>query len=160
MWRRKSSRSCAELSSVPVAREDRDDDAPAWHERTSTLAGASLAAIVVMALLYFLISTFVREFDDPTPVQQYFLEPSTSGSVTRSGSSPTSTTQTITSTSPPVTSDFNTPGGETTTSGTSGTDTSSTSPTQRRPPRTRDDDPSTTRSRPRLNETRTLYPQP
>lgn len=138
---------------------DRDDDhrvGPAWHERTSTLAGASLAAVVVLALLYFLISTMVREFDDPAPVQQYFLDPTTSGSV-RVDDTSTTTTSTITSTVPPVTSDINDPNAPTTTSG---TDTSSTSPTQGRPPRTRDDDPTTTRQRPRLNETRTLYPQP
>lgn len=135
--------------------DDRRSVEPAWHERTSTVVGASLAGVVVLALLYFLISTFVREFDDPMPVQQYFLEPSTSGSVTRSGTS-TTTSQTITSTVPPITSDINGPTNTTTSS----TDTSSTSPTQRRPPRTRDDGPTTTRSRPRLNETRTLYPQP
>jgi hypothetical protein len=143
---------------------DRDDDDrrgrgsvdPAWHERTSTLAGASLAALVVLALLYFLISTMAREFDEPAPVQQYFLDPTTSGSL-RATDTSTTTTQTITSTSPPVTSDINDPNAPTTTSG---TETTSTSPTQRRPPRTRDDDPTSSRSRPRLNETRTLYPQP
>ena len=149
---------------------DRDDDRrsrrtgaavePAWHERTSTLAGASLAALVVLALLYFLISTMMREFDDPAPVQQYFLDPKTSGSFQPSDTS-TTTTQTITSTSPPMTSDINDPNAPTTSgTDTSASDTPSTSPTQRRAPRTRDDDPTSTRSRPRLNETRTLYPQP
>ncbi|WP_319455722.1 MULTISPECIES: hypothetical protein [unclassified Mycobacterium] len=144
---------------------DRDDvrggDAPAepaWHERTSTLVGASAAALVVMALLYFITSTLVREFNDPAPTPQYFLDPGgSSSSFSRTGSS-TSTTQTITSTSPPVTSDINNPG-ETTTSGTD-TSTSPSESTSRILPRTRDDEPRTTRSRPRLNETRTLYPQP
>jgi cytoskeletal protein RodZ len=141
---------------------NRDDDRrggtsvePAWHERTGTLAGVSLAALVVLGLLYFLISTVVRQFDEPPPVQQYFLDPTTSGSATFDTS--TTTSQTITSTSPPVTSDINDPNA---TSTTSGTDTSSTSPTRGRPPRTRDDDPTSSRQRPRLNETRTLYPQP
>ena len=138
--------------------DDRGGDAPAepaWHERTSTLVGASAAALVVMALLYFIISTLVREFNDPEPTPQYFLDPGgTSSSYSSTGLS-TTTTPTITSTSPPVTSDIN-PGDTTT----SGTDTSSSESTSRRPPRTRDDEPRTTRSRPRLNETRTLYPQP
>ena len=138
-------------------RRDRVSVEPAWHERTSTLAGASVAALLVLALLYLLISTFVREFDEPAPVQQYFLDPTTTGSARVTDSSSTSTTPTITSTSPPVTSDINDPSAPTTT--TSGTDTSDPS-TSRRPPRTRDNDATTTRQRPRLNETRTLYPQP
>jgi hypothetical protein len=142
---------------------DRDDDdrrggsavEPAWHNRTSTLAGASVAALLVLGLLYFLISTVVREVDEPTPVQQYFLDPTTSGSASY-GTTTSTTSQTITSTSPPVTSDINDPNATTTSS----TDTSETSPTRGRPPRTRDDDPTSSRQRPRLNETRTLYPQP
>lgn len=155
---------------MPVTGEGDDDDddrrsrragasvEPAWHERTSTLAGVSLAAVVVLALLYFLISTMVREFDEPAPVQQYFLDPSTSGSF-RPSDTESTTTQTITSTSPPVTSDINDPNAPPTTTTTSGTDTSGPS-TSRRLPRTRDDGPTSTRQRPRLNETRTLYPQP
>lgn len=135
---------------------DAEPAEPPWHEKTSTLLAASLAAVVVLALVYFLVSTMVREFDDPQPVQQYFLDPTTSGTERPSGST-TTTTQTITSTSPPITSDIN-PGDTTTSS----TDTS-TSTSTRRPSIGRDDDddgPSTTRSRPRLNETRTLYPRP
>lgn len=143
---------------------DRDGDVespaePAWHERTGTLAGASIGAVIVLALLYFLISTMAREFNDPSPTPQYFIEPSsTSGPSQRDA---TTTTETITSTSPPVTTDINpgdpaatTPGSETTSSSTS------YPPGATRPPRTRDPDATTTRSRPRLNETRTLYPRP
>jgi cytoskeletal protein RodZ len=146
--------------------DDRNDeqrrrapDEPAWHEKTSTLAGASLAALVVLGLLYFLISTVVRQFDEPAPVQQYFLDTSTTGSPRSSyGGATSSTTETITSTSPPVTTDIGAPG-ETTTSGTD--TTTSSSPGISYPPHTRDEDtPRTTRSRPRLNETRTLYPPP
>lgn len=152
-------RHLGERSDGRRSRDETRDDArpePAWHEKTSTLAGASVAAIVVLALLYFLISTMAREFNDPEPVRQYFIEPTTSGSQRPSGSSTTS--QTITSTVPPVTSDINP--GESTTS--SSTETSTRLPTTRRPTIGRDDDdgPTTTRSRPRLNETRTLYPQP
>ena len=151
---------------MPVA-GNRSDDAPggvhtepAWHERTPTLVGASAAALVVLALLYFLISTMVREFGEPDQAPQYYLDPGGTSSAYRTATSST-TTQTITSTSPPVTSDIN-PGDPTST--TSGTDTSSsdtsTRTSTRRPTTDDDDEPRTTRSRPRLNETRTLYPRP
>ena len=142
---------------------DRGDNArggvrtePAWHERTPTLVGASAAALVVLALLYFLISTMVREFGEPDQAPQYYLDPGGSSSAYRTSSSTSSTTtQTITSTSPPVTSDIN-PGDPTSTTSSSNTSTS----TSTRRPTTGDDEPRTTRSRPRLNETRTLYPRP
>ncbi len=148
--------------------DDRGGDAPtepAWHERTSILVGASVAALVVLALLYFIISTMVRSFSDPEPAPQYYLDPGGTSSFSRTQSAgATTTTETVTSTSPPVTSDIN-PGDPTST--TSGTDTTtpSSTPTStesvpRIPPHTRDSNEPTTRSRPRLNETRTLYPQP
>lgn len=145
---------------------DRPDEPrePAWHERTSTLLGASVAAIAAIAVVYFLVSSLVRQFDEPDPQQQYFLDPSSSRSATTSDTA-TTTTQTITSTSPPVTTDINDPNAPSSTSGTdtstSGTDTSSSDASTSRVPRTTDDDaPTSTRSRPRLNETRTLYPRP
>jgi hypothetical protein len=152
-----------------VTGEKPDEPAgPAWHERTSTLLAASVAALAALAVVYFLVSSLVRQFDEPDPEQPYFLDPRTSRSATTSGTA-TTTTQTITSTSPPVTTDINDPnapsstsGTDTSTSGTSGTDTSSSgATTTSRAPRTTDDDaPTSTRSRPRLNETRTLYPRP
>lgn len=138
---------------------------PAWHERTPTLVAASVGALAVIAIVYFLVSTIAKEFGDPDPVQQYFLEPS--GTSSRTSLTATTTTQTVTSTRAPITTDINpgdettTSGTETTTSGTSGTETSETSTTtSRSPSSTTEDDDETTRSRPRLNETRTLYPRP
>jgi hypothetical protein len=143
---------------------------PAWHERTSTLLAASVGAIAVIAVAYFLISSLVRDSGDPGPAEQYFIDTTTSGSRTPSSGAATTTTGTVTSTSPPMTTDINdpnappTPTSGTDTSGTetSGTDTptTETSTTARTPRATDDDDPTTTRSRPRLNETRTLYPRP
>ncbi|WP_237570479.1 hypothetical protein [Mycolicibacterium lacusdiani] len=139
---------------------------PAWHERTSTLLAASVGAVAVIAVVYFLISALVRDSDDPGPAQQYFTDTTTSGSRTPSSGSATTTTGTVTSTSPPMTTDINDPNAPPTppTSGTetSGTETSPGEPstTTRTPRTTDDDDPTTTRSRPRLNETRTLYPRP
>ena len=140
--------------------KDVDDKAePAWHERTSTVVGASVGAIAVIGVVYLLVSYLFGGSDEPGGNSQYYPDPSFSE---RSSAATTSTTstETITSTSPPVTTDIN-PGDTTT----SGTDTSSTPTTTSfdpsNLPRTRT---STTygdgRQRPRLNETRTLYPRP
>ena len=135
-----------------------DRDEPAWHERTSTVVGASAAALAAIGLLWLVISWMVGGSDDPGPESQYYLEPSVSGSRTASSTTTTTSTETITSTSPPVTTDIN-PGDTTTTSS-----TDTTSPGDTTPPRTRrsttDGDGPSTRQRPRLNETRTLYPRP
>lgn len=139
---------------------------PAWHERTSTLLAASVGAVAVIAVVYFLVSALVGDSDAPGPAQQYFTDTTTSGSRTPS-SSPTTTTGTVTSTSPPMTTDIDGPNAPLPPPPTSGTPTSGTetppgepSTTTRTPRTTDDDDPTTTRSRPRLNETRTLYPRP
>jgi hypothetical protein len=133
----------------------------AWHNQTSTLLGASVAALAAIAVLVGLISYVAGQFDEPEQAPLYYAPPSSSAAATRSGTSTTTTTGTITSTSPPVTSDINpdlTP---------SSTSPSTTGPSTR-PPRTREpstrsetadgDEPETTRSRPRTNVTRTLYP--
>jgi hypothetical protein len=135
---------------------DGDDDpqGPPWHERTSTVVGASIAGLVVIGLLFLLGSYIARSFNEPEQAPQYYLDVPGSTSSRSYSTSATTTTETVTSTSPPVTTDIN--GDETTTS--SSTDTSTT---RGIPPHTRDSDESTTsRNRPRLNETRTLYPQP
>jgi hypothetical protein len=137
---------------------DRDDDPQErpWHERTSTVVGASVAGLAVIGILFLLVS-YIGQDDAPDQAPQYFID-EPSGSTSRvSSSSATTTTETVTSTSPPVTTDIN-PGDETTTSS-SDTTTSTYPPTTRRT-RTTDDGASTSRSRPRLNETRTLYPRP
>jgi len=143
---------------------DHDEDEPAWHERTSTVVGASIGAIAVIGVLWLLISYVVGGSDDPTSGPQYYPDPSfseRSSAATTGLPGETTSTETITSTSPPVTTDID-PGATTT----SGTETTSTTPTTTsfnpsNLPRTRT---STTfgdgRQRPRLNETRTLYPRP
>ena len=141
---------------------DRDDDPQErpWHERTSTVVGASVAGLAVIGILFLLVS-YIGQDDAPDQAPQYFID-EPSGSTSRvSSSSATTTTETVTSTSPPVTTDIN-PGDETTTSSsdTSTTELPTTDAPATRPTRTTDDGPSTSRSRPRLNETRTLYPRP
>ncbi len=141
--------------------DDPRDEEPAWHERTSTVVGASVAGLAVIGLLWLVISYASNAFTDPAPVSQYYPEPSASGS-----SAPTTTaasTETITSTSPPVTTDID-PDDTSTTSGTTTTSSSTDTTTSFDPsnlPRTKT---STTyddgHRRPRFNETRTLYPRP
>ncbi|MCV7133548.1 hypothetical protein H7J06_11185 [Mycobacterium hodleri] len=144
----------------PVRDADHDEDELAWHERTSTVVGASIGAIAVIGVLYLLISYMVGGSDEPGNSPQYYPDPSFSERTSAATTSTTST-ETITSTSPPLTTDIN-PGDTTTSS----TDTTSSTPTTTsfdpsNLPRTRT---SSTygdgRQRPRLNETRTLYPRP
>ncbi|WP_350355954.1 hypothetical protein [Mycolicibacterium rufum] len=151
-----------------MTRPDRDDSArpepPAvpWHNRTSTLLGASIAALVLIAVLITSASWVSRQFNEPEQAPLNFVDPSFS-STGETTATPT-TTGTITSTSPPMTTDINPESTPPTTSGseTSGSETPTGPPPSTRPPRTRDDDAdtSTTRKRPRTNVTRTLYPVP
>ncbi|VEG51351.1 Uncharacterised protein [Mycolicibacterium aurum] len=149
---------------MAVTSRDRDDASPeeppvAWHNRTSTLLGASVAGLAAIAVLIGLLSYVAGQFNEPEQPPLYYVPPAVTAS--KSGTSTPTTTSTITSTSPPMTTDINpdaTP---------SSTSESTTSPSTR-PPRTRetetstenddDDEPQTTRSRPRTNVTRTLYP--
>ncbi|PRC43019.1 hypothetical protein C6A85_000000107515 [Mycobacterium sp. ITM-2017-0098] len=150
---------------MAVTRRDRDDASSEephvpWHNQTSTLLGASVAALAAIAVLVGLISYVAGQFDEPEQAPLYYVPPSSSATSTRSGTSASTTTGTITSTSPPITSDINP---DATPSSTSGSATTpSTQPPRTREPstRTQDDDgePETTRNRPRTNVTRTLYP--
>ena len=133
---------------------------PAWHERTSTVVGASVAALLALAILYFLISTVARQFNQPDPAPGYYVDPGSSSS--NSLSATTTTTETITSTVPPVTTEIN-PGD--TSSTTTTTTTSSDIPANTNLPTTHRSTPSSGDEtsfsrRPRFNETRTLYPRP
>jgi hypothetical protein len=142
----------------------RDDDKgdtlsdPPWHEKTPTVVGASVAALLALAILYFLISTVARQFNTPDPAPSYYVDPGDTSSYSRT--SATTTTETITSTVPPITTEIN-PGETTAPSTTSGTDTSVNTnlPTTHRSTPSSGDETSFSR-RPRFNETRTLYPRP
>jgi hypothetical protein len=146
---------------VPSVRDDdRGGDTltePPWHERTPTVVGASIAALLALALLYFLISTVARQFNEPAQTPQYYLDPGDSSSSYRR-STTTTTTETITSTVPPITTEIN----PTDTSTSSSTDTSPNTnlPSTHRSTPSSGDESTSTRSRPRFNETRTLYPRP
>jgi hypothetical protein len=130
---------------------------PPWHEHTPTVVGASVAALLALAILYFLISTVARQFNEPDQAPSYYVDPGSSSSSSRT--SATTTTETITSTVPPVTTEIN-PGDTSSVSTT--TTTTDTSPNTNLPT-THRSTPSSSESgysrRPRFNETRT-FPRP
>lgn len=150
---------------MAVTSRDRDDDADReappvpWHNRTSTVLGASVAGLAAIAILVTSISYVARQFTEPTQAPINYMEPAFT---TDSESSTPTTTGTITSTRPPITSDINP---DLTPPAAEPSETSGRNPNYR-PPRTREDDPTdesetrTTRNRPRTNVTRTLYPAP
>ena len=78
----------------------------------SLVVGTSLAALLALAILYFLISTVARQFNEPDPAPGYYVDPGGSSSLSRSAT--TTTTESITSTVPPVTTEIN-PGDTSTT---------------------------------------------
>ncbi|NIH93929.1 hypothetical protein [Mycolicibacterium fluoranthenivorans] len=125
-----------------------------WHERTSTLAAASLAALTAIALIVWGALFVSRQFNQPEQAPTEFVTPSFSDDSGRSTSAATTTTETITSTSPPATTDINDP--DATTSSTTSSTTTTT--TRRTTSQSRDDETTTSRRRPRFNETRTLSP--
>ena len=149
---------------MPVARwDDDDDDGQPWHNRTSTVVGASVLAILVIGILIVAATALAREFGETEPAPLDFVAPTYSATNSESAATSTSTTQTITSTSPPETTDIDGPTSSSTTSS-----SSETSSTPRTTPRTttragdEDGGPTTrtTRQRPRTNVTRTLNPYP
>jgi hypothetical protein len=167
---------------VAVARPDLDDefdedefvdefgaDEPAeqsepWHNSTKAVVGASAAALAAIGVVVAAVM-YVSGGDEPADAPVGFVDPSFSEAP--AASSTTTTTETITSTPTISTTEINAPTGPSTTSGTSGTSASSGTespgaPTFTRPPRPRQDGDNTggptSRSRPRLNVTRTLGP--
>lgn len=141
-----------------------------WYNRTPEVVGASLLGLAVIAILVLGVSFLAGRFDEPTQAPVDFVEPTFSATEAPTSPAATPTTGTITSTSPPQTTEINDPlpSGSTTpgTQTTPGTETTSgsatTSPT---PPRSEADEggePTTTRTtrRPRTNVTRTLDPYP
>lgn len=136
-----------------------------WYDRTPNVIGASVAGVAVIGILIAAVTFVAGQVSEPTQAPLNFVEPSFTATATRSSSGPT-TTETITSTSPPVTTDINGPS-STTPSSSSDTSSSETPSTTRTawtapPPGWGEDEsaPSTTRRGPRTNVTRTLYPQP
>ena len=92
---------------MPVARrDDDDDDGQPWHNRTSTVVGASVLAILVISILIVAATALARQFGETEPAPLDFVAPTYSATDSQSAAAST-TTQTITSTSPPETTDIN-----------------------------------------------------
>ena len=109
---------------MPVARrqyDDDEDDRQPWHNRTSTVVGASVLAILVIGILIVAATALAREFGETEPAPLDFVAPTYSATNSESAATSTSTTQTITSTSPPETTDIDGP------SATSSSETTSSS---------------------------------
>jgi len=151
-----------------MAGEDPDDydQSPSetpWYNRTPNVIGASVAGLALIGILIAVVTFVSRQFNAPEQAPLNYVEPSFSA--TASHSTTPTTTETITSTSPPVTTDINGPSSTTSSSSdTSTTDTTSTTRTAwtqpYTPPGGEESSPPTTRRGPRTNVTRTLYPQP
>ncbi|MFI5506672.1 hypothetical protein ACIA48_04330 [Mycobacterium sp. NPDC051804] len=149
-------------------RYDEDDDGQPWHNRTSTVVGASVLAILVIGILIVAATALARQFGETEEAPIDFVTPSFSA--TASHSADTTTTQTITSTSPPETTDIDgpstSPTSPTSPTSSSATTSSSTETPTRRPTTGNDDDEDegpttrTTRRTPRTNITRTFNPLP
>lgn len=143
---------------VAGGRYDNDDGAPSrqpWHNRTPEVIGASVIGLIVIGVLVFAVSFAARQFGQPEEAPLNFVEP-TFSRIATSGSGAPTTTQTITSTSPPQTTDLEPAPPPTTTSG-SETSTDETTAEDD----SEEDDETTgrpTRRGPRTNVTRTLNP--
>ncbi|MGB8402588.1 MAG: hypothetical protein WCE30_00770 [Mycobacterium sp.] len=129
----------------------RDDDelSRPWHERTPQVLGASVAALIVIGLLYFAASCVSRHYDQPPPAPSQYIQPN---QTTALGTTTTTTTNTITSTVPPQTSEI-----DVSTPDTSATTTTSTSITQSRQSHY---GPNATAPQPRSSPHITVYPRP
>jgi hypothetical protein len=143
---------------------DRQADASTpWHHSTGKVLGASIAGLAAIGLIVAGVMFASRAGQSPQAPTN-FVDPTFSSMTPRSSSATTSTT--TTRISPPLTTDLDlppelptsTPPSEAETSTTRGRSTTqeeeSEESEEESAPRT------TTRNRPRLNETRTLYPRP
>ncbi|MBS1696188.1 MAG: hypothetical protein JST91_28710 [Actinobacteria bacterium] len=143
--------------------EETDRPVP-WHNSTGAVVAASVVGLALIAALVAGGMFIARQIGEPEQAPLNFVDPSFTPSEVAPATA-TTTTETITSTSPPATTDINPPsettsGTETTTSGSETETTTRTPRTSRGDDETGDDDTSTTRRRPRLNETRILNPPP
>lgn len=139
------------------------DASTPWHHSTAKVLGASIAGLVAIGLIVTGVMFASRGGESPQAPAN-FVDPSFSSMTTRSSSATTSTT--TTRISPPLTTDLDLPPELPSSTPPSPSETSSTrgrSTTQQEESEESEEESSprtTTRNRPRLNETRTLYPRP
>ncbi|MDR3659508.1 MAG: hypothetical protein P4L86_03675 [Mycobacterium sp.] len=99
-----------------------------WHERTPHVVGASIAALIAIAVLYFAATWLTRHYNQPAPPPVPVIVDSDTPHTTAGTTTSSSTTSS--STTPPSTTDIDLPLTTDTTSGT--TATTPTSITQSR----------------------------
>ncbi|KUI23621.1 hypothetical protein [Mycobacterium sp. GA-2829] len=145
---------------------DREADAPTpWHQSTAKVLGASLAGVAAIALIVAGVMFVSRDSGQAPDAPPDFVDPTFSSMTSRSTSA-SSTSTTTTRISPPLTTDLDLPP-ELAPPPPPPSESSSESSTPRGRSTTQQEETSeesaprtTTRNRPRLNETRTLYPRP
>jgi hypothetical protein len=148
---------------VTGADHDEDGNEPEsvpWHHSTAKVLGASVAALAAIGLVVVGVTFMSRQADEPPPAPTDFVDPSFSQTAT---SATSTTSETITTTGPLVTSEIDDSTSVATTTSSTDTTTTSPEPTNSRPTHTStgsDATTTTTRRGPRFNETRTLYPRP
>ncbi|MBO0681322.1 hypothetical protein JRC04_27995 [Mycolicibacterium sp. S2-37] len=143
--------------------DEHDPDAPApWHNSTAKVLGASVAAVAGIGLIVGSVIFVTQQVGEPTQAPLNFVDPSFSATSAPSTSSAPSTTSASRPTQAQTTDIDLPPPSET-----PPPPPTSAEPPSTRPPTTRENDedddedgPTTTRNRPRFNETRTLYPRP
>lgn len=103
-----------------------------WHERTPHVVGASIAALAVIALLYFAGSWLMRHNNQPQPPPVPVVVDDTGRSAQTTMTTTTSPSSSYVSTTPSTT-DIDMPPTDTTTSTTTSTETSITQSRQSHP---------------------------
>ncbi|MCV7416877.1 hypothetical protein [Mycolicibacterium litorale] len=150
------------------AHSGREADAPApWHHSTAKVLGASVAAIAALALIVTGVMFVSRKAGETPEAPLNFVDPTFSSMTSEATTEPTTAT-TTTRISPPLTTDLDLPPEMATSTPPSETTSSGERPSTRKSEESEESDeredesaaPTTTRNRPRLNETRTLYPRP
>jgi hypothetical protein len=117
-----------------------------WHERTPHVIGASIAALIAIALLYFAATWLIGHYNQPTPPPVPVIVDSPASPATTAA---TTTTSSSYATTPPSTTDIDLPLTTETTSGTTPTTSTPTSITQSRHMHS-----------PETTQHTTVYPQP
>ncbi|MGD9618741.1 MAG: hypothetical protein AB7G47_01440 [Mycolicibacterium sp.] len=114
-----------------------------WHNRTSTLLGASVAGLVAIIVLIASVFYLADGFGEPEQAPIDYVGPISSPTTTRSTGPTTTATITTATTRPPVTTDID-PGetsssSETPEASTRNPETTTSRNPNYRPPRTRDE---------------------
>ena len=148
------------------SKRDPDEDPVSWHRSTAAVSLAGVAGIVVVGALVVTVVQYSDQWSSPpTPTVVTTSAPTTAQTLRTTEpfiATPTYGSSTFSTSVRLSTTDIGVPGEVTSTTGSSESESSPSSTRATRTPRTTqgddDDQTTTTRKRPRLNETRTLSP--